>query len=86
MAKQHAARAEDGLAQRRLPGATQVGGRELAHDDLDHAVQQVVLALHVGVERHCLDAELLAEPAHADRFDPMPIRQLDGSLDHALSR
>ena len=86
MEKEHAARAEDRLAQLRLPATARVGGRELAHDDLDHAVQQVVLAAHVGVERHRLDAELLAEPAHADRFDPVPIRQLDGSLEHALSR
>ena len=86
MAEEHAARAEDGLAQRRLPAAARVDGRDLAHDDLDHAVEQVVLAAHVGVERHRLDAELLAEPAHADRFDPVPIRQLDGSLEHTLSR
>jgi len=38
---------------------------DLARDQLDDAVQEVVLVRDVVVERHRLDPELLAEPPHA---------------------
>jgi hypothetical protein len=38
----------------------------------------------MAVQGHPLDAELLPELAHAERLDAIPIRQLDGSLKHAL--
>ena len=42
---------------------------DLAHDRLDDAVEDLVLVGHMVVERHRLDAELLAELAHAEGLD-----------------
>ena len=69
---------EDLSAQRVLP--VPAGGLDfdLADHDLDRAVQQLVLVLHVPVERHGLDAELLAEPAHAQGIDAAAIGEVHG--------
>ena len=80
-----ASRRQDPLARRRLPvGAPCIRQVDLANDGIDHAVQQVVLVGDVVVERHRLDRQLLAEPAHAQRVDPLSVRELDGSGQHAL--
>ena len=81
MPDQGAPRGEDHRAERRLPVPSPVWHRDLADDAVRHRVEQVVLAAHVGVERHRLDPELLAEPAHADRLDPVAIGKVDGSRD-----
>ena len=56
-----------------------VGGQvDLAEDQVDHAVEDVVLVGDVVVERHRLDAELLREPAHRERADALRVGQRDG--------
>ena len=50
---------------------------DLARDELDHAVEDVVLVGHVVVQRHRLDAELLGELAHAERLDPTLVGKVD---------
>ena len=52
--------------------------------DLDEPVEQVVLAPDVAVEGHRVDAELLAELAHAQGLVAASIGELDGGLQHAL--
>ncbi len=47
--------------------------RELAYDHFDDAVHNVVLVGDVVVERHRLDPELLAEPAHGKRLEAVLI-------------
>ena len=80
-----ASRRQDPLAGRRLPvGAPCIHQFDLANDGINHPVQQVVLVGDVVVERHRLDRQLLAEPAHAQRVDPPSVRELNGSRQHAL--
>ena len=66
-----------------IPGLRQL---DLAHDEVGDPVQQVVLVRDVVVERHRLDPELLPEPAHAERLDPVVVGERDGGTEHALSR
>ena len=47
-------------------------------------VEQVVLVPDVAIERHRIDAELLAELAHAQRLDAASIGEIDGGLEHSL--
>ena len=47
---------------------------DVAQDQVDDAVEDVVLVRHVVVQRHRLDPELLAEPAHGQRADPALVR------------
>ena len=61
------------------------GPVDLADEDLDDAIQQVVLVPDVTVERHRLDAELLAELAHAERIEPASVGELDGGQEHAFA-
>ena len=61
------------------------GSLDLADDDLDDAIEQVVLVADVAVEGHRVDAELLAELAHAQRLDAAPIGEVDGGPKHALA-
>ena len=49
---------------------------DLAEDEVDDAVDEVVLVGEVVVEGHRLDAELLAELAHAERLEPALIGEL----------
>ena len=48
---------------------------DLAEDDVDHAVEELVLVGDVLVERHRHDAELLREAAHAERLRARPRRR-----------
>ena len=50
---------------------------DLAEHEIDHAVEEVVLVGHVVVQRHRLDPELVAEPAHAQRRDAVLIGKGD---------
>ena len=62
-----------------------VGGHlDVAQDQVDDAVEDVVLVGHVVVQRHRLDPELLAEPAHGQRLDPALVGQGDGGAQHPL--
>ena len=45
---------------------------------------EILLARDVVVERHRLDAELPPEAAHAERGDPVPIRDRNRCLEDAL--
>jgi len=47
------------------PLAVAGGQVDLAEHDVDHSVQEVALAGNVVVKRHRLDAERLAQLAHA---------------------
>ena len=80
-----ASRRQDPIASGGLPvGAATIGQVDLADDDIDHAIQQVVLVGDVVVERHRLDRQLLAEATHAQRVDPLSVCQLDSSRQHAF--
>src|SRR5712692_7907395 len=78
------ARGERAGADRGLPLG--IGGwrGDLAHQEIDHAIADVVFAPHVVVERHRLHPERLSEPAHGDRPDPVRVRDLDGGAEHPL--
>ncbi len=58
---------------------------DLADDQLDEAVEQVVLVPDVPVEGHRVDPELLAELAHAQRVEPVAVGQLHRDPKHAIS-
>jgi hypothetical protein len=73
------------LPDRRLPLAPCRGRLDLAGDEVDDAVQDLVLVGDVAVQRHRLDTEILAEPAHAQALDAALVRQRDRGAQHALS-
>src|SRR2546426_4056064 len=72
------------LAQRGLPVLAGEGALDLAHDQLDDAIEQVVLAPDMPVHGHRVDAELLTELTHAQRLDAIAIGEADGSPEHTL--
>ena len=83
MAEHHRSRPEDRPAERRPPVGPGGVDRDLGDDHIDHAVEEVLLAADMGVQRHRLDAQLLAELAHADRVDALPIGEGDGGRQDA---
>ena len=85
MAEHHVAGGHDLPAEVGLPVAARRGSLELADDAFDDAVEQVVLVADVAVERHGVDAEVLAEPAHAQRLEAAPVGEVDGGLQDALA-
>jgi hypothetical protein len=46
------------------------------HDVLDDGIEQRLAARNVPVQRHGLDAELLAEPAHREAREPVGLDEL----------
>ena len=48
---------------------------DLAEDDVDHPVEELVLVRDVVVERHRAYAELVCELAHRQRLDPAAVRE-----------
>jgi adenine/guanine phosphoribosyltransferase-like PRPP-binding protein len=52
----------------------------LAEDDLDHAVEQVVLVDDVLVQGHGHSAELLSEAAHAQGLDAVGVGVRDRTV------
>src|SRR5438034_1590366 len=78
------ARRERAAADRRLPLGVRRWGRDLADQQVDDARGDLVLAPHVVVERHRLDHERVAEPAHGDRVEAVLVRDLDRRAQHAL--
>ena len=79
------ARRDRSLAQLGLPVAAGQGRLDLAEDDVDHPVEEVVLVGDVVVERHRLDPELLGELAHRQLLRPALVGQGDRGAQHALS-
>src|SRR5687767_2102413 len=61
------------------------GELDLAHHQVADAGEQVLLALHVVVDRHRLDAELAREVAHGQRGDALTIGEVHGRAQHALA-
>jgi hypothetical protein len=53
------------------------GQRDLAEHEVDHAVEDLVLAGDVVVERHRLDVQAVREPAHGQRGDAALVGQGD---------
>src|SRR5271166_5786059 len=72
------------LTHRRLPVGSPRGQVDLAEDQVDHAIEELVLVGHVVVERHGFDPEGVAELAHAERRDPTLVGEGDGSKQHSL--
>jgi hypothetical protein len=58
---------------------------DLTDDDLGDAIEQVVLALDVAVDRHRVDTELLAELAHAQVVEAAPVGEGDAGLEDAFA-
>jgi hypothetical protein len=77
-------RRDGGAPYLRLPVPARPGIHALGATDLHDPLPEVLLARDVVVERHRLDAELPAEAAHAERSDPVPIRDRNRCLEHAL--
>ena len=84
MAQHHLPRSKGKLPHRALPVAGGAGNVDLADDDVDRPVEDVVLVPHVAIQRHRLDPELLPELAHAQRVDAVAIREVDGGPKDAL--
>ena len=64
--------------------APPAGGSTSPIDDIDHAVQEFLLAGHVLVERHRDHSELLGQLAHAQGFDAGLVGQGYGGAQHAI--
>ena len=56
----------------------------LARNEVEDAVDDVVLVRDVVVKRHRLHFELLGELAHAERIDAAFVREGHGRAQHAL--
>ena len=59
---------------------------DLGPDEVDDAVEELVLVGEVVVDRHRLDAELLAELAHAEGLEAALIGDSEGGLQDELTR
>src|SRR5580704_16256351 len=55
---------------------------DLAPDVLRHALQQVVLAAEVPVQRHRGDAQVLGQLADGQRVEPVGVGELERAVDH----
>jgi hypothetical protein len=85
--QQGLARSEDRGLQAGLPVRPGLARQvDFADDEVGDAPEQVVLVADMRIERHRLDAERLADPAHADRIDALAIRQADRRAQHPLAR
>ena len=86
VARQDLARRERSLSHRRPP-IDLIGGQfDLAEHDVDHAVEEFALVGDVVVERHRLDAEGLAELAHAQRRDSVLVSERNAGAQHPIAR
>jgi hypothetical protein len=75
------------LSHRGLPvdGAGR-GDLDLAEDDVDEAVDDVLLAGDVVVERHRLHAQLARHLAHRERVEAAVVGELERRLEHPVPR
>ena len=71
-------------AHRRLPIASRRGQLELPDHEIDDTRENLALARDVVVQRHRLDAELLGEPAHGQRFEALLVGEANGGAQHEL--
>jgi len=71
------------LPQRLLPVPAR-GQVDLGEDEVDHPVEQGLLAGDVVVQRHRLDPERLPELAHAERLEARLVGECDGASHHLL--
>ena len=69
-----------------LPVTVEGRHADLAEDDVDHGVDEVVLVGDVAIERHRPDAELLPEAAHGEGLDPAIVGKGHGCLQNAGTR
>ena len=84
MLKEHLVRRDHAPAHGRLP-VVSVGSKvDLGRDEVDDAVDDLVLRGDVVVERHRLDAELLRDLPHAHRLDPAFVGELHRGAQDAL--
>src|SRR6266508_6039150 len=81
MAPQSLPNREAARAQLRLPCTTHERGVDLAEDDVDHAVEEILLVREVPVEGHRRSVKVLSEVAHAARLEATRVRESDGGLD-----
>ena len=68
----------------RFPTQFGLGRVDLRDDNVDHAVEQSLLAVDVLVERHGNDVQLLRDLPHADALDTVPVGQGNGRLQDPL--
>ena len=84
MAQQRSSGREDPPPDLALPVGSGDRGVDLADDDVDHAVEELVLVGHVLVERHRHHAQFLRELAHVQRLDPGVVGERDGGAQHPV--
>ena len=84
MPGKHRSRRLGPLPHRRLPVGADGRQFDLAENDVDHPVEDVVLVGHVVVQRHGLDAHLLRESAHGERPDSFSVGESNRDLQRAL--
>src|SRR3954451_18910285 len=85
VAQHHSTRREHALADAVLPIQRRIGRVELADDDVDHAVEQLVLVGDVLVQRHRDDPQLLRQAAHAHPGDADLVGQGDRGAQHPVT-
>ncbi len=84
MLEEHLVGRDHAPAHRRLPVGSVGSEIDLGRDEVDDAVDDLVLRADVVVERHRLDAELLGDLPHADRLDPALVGELHRGVQHAI--
>src|SRR5580765_7794845 len=67
------------------PSSAGRGQVDLAEDDVDDAVEDLVLVLDVVVDRHRLDAELLGQGPDGQGREAVGIRDRDRATQHAVA-
>jgi hypothetical protein len=70
------------VTHRRFPVCSDDRQCNLGEDNVDHAVEELVLVGDVVVQRHRLDADGLAELSHAERPDPALVREGHRRAEH----
>ena len=60
------------------------GQFDLAEDEVDDAVDDLVLVRDVVVDRHRLDAELVGERADRQRSEPSRVGDREGAAEHPI--
>ena len=85
MLEEHLVRRDHAPAHGRLPVGVVGSEVDLGRNEVDDAVDDVVLRGDVVVERHRLDAELLRDLPHAHRLDPTLVGELHRGAQDAIS-
>ncbi len=85
MTPEHVVRRRCRALDRRLPVRPGIRQVHLVDHAVDHEAEQLVLAGHVVVGGHRPGPQILGEAAHRERGDPVAVRQLDGSREHAVA-